>query len=178
MNVSTVAGVLRSPEALQEVVDHLETAGFDRSQFGVLASKAALDAGLGEASADALLENPATPTRALEEPESGGALRGALVGGLAYLGVTAAAGLVVLTGGGLGLVLAAIAGAGAAGGLVGALVAHGFDSEHARVIETQLEHGGMVLWVSPRDEAQRRAAVAELQRSGSAHILVHPETRH
>jgi hypothetical protein len=165
-----IAGVLPTAAALQGVIDDLETHGFDRSQFGVLASQDTLAADGGDAAA--LAADPKAHSEAGVEPESGGALTGALVGGLFYLGAAAAAGAVILTGGGLGLALAALVGAGGAGGLVGALVGHGFHQEQAELIESQIAAGGLVLWIQPRDDAQAEAAKAQLERAGATRIVV------
>jgi hypothetical protein len=165
-----IAGVLPTAAALQGVIDDLESQGFDRSQFGVLASKEALPAGDGDAAT--LAADPAAHSEAEIEPESGGALTGALVGGLFYLGAAAAAGAVILTGGGLGVALAALVGAGGAGGLVGALVAHGFHHEQAELIDSQIAAGGLVLWIQPRDDAQAQAAKVRLESAGAVKIVV------
>lgn len=163
-----IAGVLPSEAALQSVIDTLETEGFDRSQFGVLATKESL---AGGASAAALAATPRTPTEADDYPESEGAVAGGLIGGLTYLGAMAAAGAVILTGGGLGLALAAIVGAGGVGGLTGALVAHGFQADHAKFIEDQVALGGLVLWIQPRDAAQAGTARARLEAAGATKVL-------
>ncbi len=165
-----IAGVLPTAAALQGVIDELETHGFDRSQFGVLTSKATLAADGDDAAA--LAADPKAHSDAEVEPESGGALTGALVGGLFYLGAAAAAGAIILTGGGLGVALAALVGAGGAGGLVGALVAHGFHEEQAKLLEDQIAAGGLVLWIQPRDDAQADAAKAGLEGAGATSIVV------
>jgi len=167
-----VAGVLPSAEALQAVVDRLEVAGFDRAQFGVLATRAALFGHGRYATADELAADPSTPTAAVQGMESRGALTGTLIGGLSYVGGAAATAGVILTGGGLGLALAATLAAGGAGGLAGALAAHGFGQSHASMIHEQLEGGGIVLWVRPRDDQQERAVVAELDGAGATKIVV------
>jgi hypothetical protein len=164
-----IAGVLPSASALQSVIDVLETEGFDRAQFGVLAKEGAL---AGGSSATALAQAPETPTEADSYPETEGAMTGALIGGLTYLGAMAAAGAVVLTGGGLGLALAAIFAAGGAGGLTGALVAHGFQEDHAKFIDDQIALGGLVLWIQPRDAAQAATARARLEAAGATKIVV------
>lgn len=162
-----IVGVLPSAAALQSVVDRLAVSGFDRAQFGVLAAKDAFV----DKSALALANDRETPTDAELEPESEGALAGALIGGLAYVGAAAAAGAVILTGGGLGLALAALVGAGGAAGLAGALVAHGFHQEHADMICDQIAHGGLVLWIQPRDASQEANAVSELKAAGAQKIV-------
>jgi len=167
-----VAGVLPSAEALQAVIDRLEVAGFDRAQFGVLATRGALFGRGHYETADELAADPSTPTAAVQGMESRGALTGTLIGGLSYVGAAAATAGVILTGGGLGLVLAAILAAGGASGLAGALVAHGFGQSHASMIHQQLEGGGIVLWVRPRDDQQERAVVAELEGAGATKIVV------
>lgn len=167
-----VAGVLPSAEALQAVIDRLEVAGFDRAQFGVLATSAALFGHGHYETADELAADPSTPTAAVQGMESRGALTGTLIGGLAYVGAAAATAGVILTGGGLGLALAATLAAGGASGLAGALVAHGFHQSHASMIHDQLAGGGIVLWIRPRDDQQERAIATELERAGATKIVV------
>jgi hypothetical protein len=167
-----IAGVMPSVKALESVVDGLETQGFDRAQFGVLANEDALPVGENAA---ALAADPKVRTDADSYPETEGAVSGALIGGLAYVGAIAAAGAVILTGGALGVALAALAAAGGASGLVGALVAHGFEQDHARLIEDQLSRGGVVLWIQPRDEAQLNSAAAALKAAGATTIVGHAD---
>ena len=163
-----VVGVLPSATALQTTIDTLEVGGFDRAQFGVLAKGGDLS---GYKTAAQLALDPATRTEAEFEPESEGAVTGALIGGLFYVGAAAAAGAVILTGGGLGLALLALAGAGGAAGLTGLLVAHGFHKEHADMVSDQIARGGLVLWIQPRDETQAAAAVAALKAQGATNIV-------
>jgi hypothetical protein len=164
-----IAGVLPSEAASSRVVDALETEGFDRSQFGVLASRDALPA--GETAAE-IAADPTIQTDADSEPETEGFMSGAVIGGLMYAGAATAAGLVILTGGGLGIALAALIGAGGAGGLVGGLVAHGFHRQHAELIEDQVSRGGVVLWIQPRDAAQAKTAADQLKAQGADPIIV------
>jgi hypothetical protein len=164
-----IAGVLASEEALGRVVDALETEGFDRSQIGVLTSRDAVPAG---ESAAQIAADPKIRTDADSEPETEGFMSGAVIGGLMYAGAATAAGLVILTGGGLGIALAALIGAGGAGSLVGALVAHGFHKQHAEFIDDQVSRGGVVLWIQPRDAAQAKTATDALKAQGADPIIV------
>jgi hypothetical protein len=166
--IHRIAGALPSAEALNRVVDALETEGFDRAQFGVLASRDALPA--GESAAE-IAADPNVRTDANSEPETEGALSGAIIGGLMYAGAATAAGLVVLSGGGLGIALAALIGAGGASGLVAGLVAHGFHQQHAEFIEDQVSRGGVVLWIQPRDAAQAKTATEQLKAEGAEPII-------
>ena len=88
------------------------------------------------------------------------------------MGAAAATAGVILTGGGLGLAVAATLAAGGASGLAGALVAHGFHQSHASMIHDQLAGGGLVLWVRPRDGQQEHAIIAELEGAGATKVVV------
>ncbi len=166
-----IAAVFPSEASLQAAIDQLEVAGLDRAQLGVLAPQAG--AASGE-TADQLAADPHPPTCEVRDTESRGALAGALAGGLLYLGAVGAAGAIVLTGGGLGVALAALVGVGGAGGLVTGLAALGFHKEHAALIDAQLASGGLVLWVQPRDSAQAQTVDEVLKSAGAEKIVAHP----
>ena len=168
-----IAGVLPSVAALESVIGALETAGFDRSQFGVIANRDALPSG---EDAKAIAEDPTVHTDADTYSEAEGAVTGGLIAGLGYAAAAVAGGAVLLAGGGLAIGIAAILGAGGAGGLVGALVAKGFQADHAALIDDQIARGGVVLWIQPRDDAQAQAATTELKVAGADKIVVQQET--
>lgn len=109
-------------------------------------------------------------TRAPEGVAAGGSI-GAAIGGLA-VGL-AAVGAIALPGLGLfavGPLVAALAGAGAAGtagGIVGGLVGLGFDKTEARFYEEQVAAGNILLAVRCHDESEQARAkdILELTRS-------------
>jgi len=98
--------------------------------------------------------------KALKGAGVGGAVGGAV--GATLVGIAAAA--ATLTVPGLGLVIAgplagALAGGatgGAAGGLLGLLVGAGIPEERAKLYETELKEGGIVLGVKPRHDEDAR----------------------
>jgi hypothetical protein len=105
--------------------------------------------------------------KALEGAGVGGAVGGAV--GATLVGIAAAA--ATLTVPGLGLVIAgplagALAGGaagGATGGLVGMLVGAGIPEDRAKVYESDLKQGGIVLGVDPRNEDDSRYFDSEWQ---------------
>ncbi len=109
--------------------------------------------------------------KALEGAGVGGAVGGVVGGavGATLVGFAAAAAALAIPG--LGLVIVgplagAIAGAAAGattGGLVGLLVGAGIPEERAKVYETELKEGGIVLGVQPRHEADARYFETEWQ---------------
>lgn len=96
-------------------------------------------------------------TKAMEGAGTGAAIGGTTVG---ILGALAAIGTSVALPG-LGLILAGplvagLAGAGAggiAGGLIGSLIGWGIPEDHARRYENDVKNGGIVMGITPRNEA-------------------------
>ena len=89
-----------------------------------------------------------------------GAATGAAVGGVtgAIAGVLLAAGTIALPGIGLVIAgplaagLAGLGAGGAAGGLIGALVGAGIQEERAKLYESDVKNGGIVMGVRPRSD--------------------------
>ena len=78
--------------------------------------------------------------------------------GLVYAGATVAAGTVLISGGAIVAALVAATLAGGAGGIVGGLLAKWLGDNHTRYLQTQIDHGGLLLWVRTRDaRAEERA---------------------
>jgi hypothetical protein len=105
--------------------------------------------------------------KALEGAGVGGAVGGAV--GATLVGIAAAAASLTIPG--IGLVIAgplagALAGGAAgatAGGLVGLLVGAGIPEERAKLYETDLKEGGIVLGVRPRHDVDARYFETEWQ---------------
>lgn len=102
-------------------------------------------------------DDSAMGSKAMEGAGTGSAIGGtlgAIVGGIAAIGTN-----VLLPGLGLivaGPIVAALAGAGAGGltgGLVGALVGSGIPEEHARQYEEGVKNGGIVMGLTPKNDA-------------------------
>ena len=107
--------------------------------------------------------------KALEGAGVGGAVGGAL--GATVVGIAAAASTLAVPG--IGLVIAgplagALAGGAAgatAGGLTGLLVGAGIPEDRAKVYETDLKEGRILVGVQPRHEADTRYFETEWQRA-------------
>src|SRR5208283_4461599 len=113
--------------------------------------------------ASELEDDPKVPKRGYVSQEEVGAAEGAVIGGLMYVG----AGLL------LGPVAAAGAIGGGVGGLFGASLAKLIGDRHARHIEEQLKHGGLLLWVRVRDAEREKRAVEILSRRSGRDVHVH-----
>jgi len=167
------AALFDSQESFDAAVDTLLTHGFDRAQLSILATDRAVRDRLGHlyAPAEAIEDDPEAPRRAFVAREEWGAAEGGITGALIYVPV-AVAGLGV---GGLAAALA-MGGAAAGGGALGAWLSHRLGQRLAREIESQIEAGGILLWVRPFSEEQQQAALEILQQHGH-HAHLHALSR-
>ena len=168
-------GVFTSVNDLQEAIDELQSSGFHRAELSLLGSEEAVNERLGGgfASIRAVEQDPAVPRTAYVSPEAIGDAQGGIVGGLAYAGATVAAGAVVVSGGAIVAAIVAATLVGGAGGIVGALLAKWLGDNHAHYLQTQIDHGGLLLWVRTRDTKAEELAMDILKRHSSRDVHVH-----
>jgi len=173
--VREAVGVFSTPDTLQEAIDELMSSGFDRSDLSMLAAEGAIDEKLGHKYRKIieLEDDPIVPRCCYVSTEAIGDAEGWLVGGLMYVGATAATGAVVATGGTLALVIAAAALAGGVGSLLGALLAKSVGDSHANYLQEQLDHGGLLLWVRTWDAAAETRAVDILSKHSGGDVHIH-----
>ncbi|MEH2571806.1 hypothetical protein [Bradyrhizobium sp. AZCC 1708] len=172
--VREAVGVFASENDLQAAIDELLSSGFHRAELSLLASQDVVNEKLGSgASLRVVEDDPVVPRTAYVSPEAIGDAQGGIVSGLVYAGATAAAGTVLISGG--AVVVAVVVGAlvGATGGIVGALLAEWLGDNHAQYLQTQIDHGGLLLWVRTRDVRAEDRAVDVLKRHSSRDVHVH-----
>ncbi len=170
-----IIGVFHDERALQTAVDELLVAGFDRSAFSLPADCEAVERELGRAY-----------ERAAEIGDEGGAPRihyigrdsrveaqGVAIGVPAYVGATLAAALLAAAGAGILIVLAGAAAAGIGSGVAGAALARYIGRHHSRYLEGHLARGGLLLWITVRDDAQERVARSILERNAAEGVHGH-----
>jgi hypothetical protein len=113
-------------------------------------------------------------TKALEGTGAGSAIGGtlgAIVGAVAAIGTSIAIpGLGLLVAGPIAGALAGAGAGGIAGGLVGALVGAGIPEERAKVYETGLKEGGIVMGVHPRNPEDAEHLEREWKNYRGEHI--------
>jgi hypothetical protein len=173
--IREAVGVFDSPDKLQEAIDDLMSSGFDRAELSLLAAEETIDEKLGHKyrKVAELEDDPIVPRCCYTSTESIGDAEGGLIGGLMYIGATAAAGAVVATGGTLALVIAAAALAGGVGGLFGSLLAKWVGDHHAQHLQEQLDHGGLLLWVRTRSAEHEQRASRILSGHSGRDVHVH-----
>jgi len=175
LSLREAAGIFDDPADFDRAIEELLSSGFDRAEISVLASQAAVEAKLGhryERTAD-VLDEQGVPRISLIPKADVGNAKGLLIGGLVYIGALAAAGPIIVAGGSVAAAVGAALAAGGTGGVVGGFLGKLIGDTHGKLIEEQLEKGGLVLWVSLRDEAHERRAIDILRKHHASEIEAH-----
>lgn len=173
--IREAVGVFTAADKMEAAIEDLGEHGFDRAEISLLASEDAVKEKLGHRFRDtrSLEDDPKAPRTEFFSTEALGDAEGALIGGLMYAGALAAAGITVASGGAFGALLAATIGGGASGGLIGGVLAGMLGEDHAKKIEEQLKHGGLLVWVRTPTPGDEERAVDVLKRNGAQDVHVH-----
>ncbi len=173
--IREAVGFFATVDTFESAIDDLMSSGFDRAELSLLATEQSVEEKLGHKyqKVTELEDEAAIPRRSYVSTESVGDAEGGLIGGLLYVGAVAAAGAVAASGGTLAAVIGGAALAGGAGGLVGSILAKFVGDQHARDLQEQLDHGGLLLWVRTRDAAHEKRAVDILKKHSGRDVHVH-----
>lgn len=176
--VREVAGIVRTPEILENVVEALELAGFDRADIDIMADVATIHKRFGTmfVPLEEFADVPGAPRRGFIHRDDISTVRSEAFAVLFYVGATVAAMGIVASGGSLAAALAAAAAAGTASGSLGALAARYLGRDRAKLIETMIMRGGLVLWVRVRSEKAERRAEQIMRDGGAEAVRVHEIT--
>jgi hypothetical protein len=170
-----VVGVFSDGYALESAVAELLNSGFDLGDISLLAGEKAVASKLGHTyeKVEQVENDDKAPRIAYVPRESRGTKKGALVGALVYVGAAAAAGAVLASGGALAmLLLSGVVGA-EFGGLIGAVLGEYMDERHAKYLQEQLDHGGLLLWVRARNSALEETAMHILAKHSGRDVHAH-----
>lgn len=167
--IREVVAVFDDAEDLERAVFELETHGFDRAAFSLLATEHAVKEKLGREyqRVEEMEDRPDAPRETFFsrvsriEAEAGIVVALASFGGLAAAGIAASA---------ITIPVLIAAGTGAA---IGAVFSSSLHRHHAQRLEEQLSRGGLLLWISVRGPEQEQKAL-EILRAHPAHdVHVH-----
>jgi hypothetical protein len=173
--VREVVAVFHEAERFESAIDELLSSGFDRAGISLLASEQAVENKLGHrfAKTSDLMDEDDVPRSAFVSSAAIGDAEGALIGGLAYVGATVAAGAVVVAGGALTATIAAALIAGGSGGLLGSVLANWVGQHHADYLDKQIDRGGLLLWVRAWSAAEEKRAAAIMRKYCGGKVHVH-----
>jgi len=170
-----VVGAFQDPEALENAMSALTSAGWDHSDLSLLAQEEFLESKPPAAyrNSDQAADDPRVPHAAAmsdTDLRQGRTLATSIAGTLAAF---AASGVTILTG---GAALAAIAAAALAGtGAAATVNAIGRDiaSKREAFLREQVERGGILLWVRLRGKGEAVTACDILRRHGAVDVHTH-----
>ncbi|MBI1981459.1 MAG: hypothetical protein HYS63_07905 [Methylocystis sp.] len=173
-----VVGVFSDGYALESAVAELLNSGFDLGDISLLAGEKSVASKLGHTyeKVEEVADDDKAPRVAFMPRESRGVKKGALVGALVYVGAAAAAGAVLASGGALAMLLVSGVVGAEVGGLIGAVLGEFMDERHAKYLQEQLDHGGLLLWVRTRNSALEEAAGQILVKHSGRDVHAHEMT--
>ncbi len=173
--VREAVGVFADVKDFQHAVDELQSSGFDRHDLSMLANEKGIEGKLGKyyVRVHEAEDEPDAPRQAYRPPEDAGNAKGVLIGTPLYVAATTAAGIVAATGGALVATLGAIVVAGGAAGLIGYVFANKVDKKQQEDLMSQLDRGGLLLWVRTSTAECERKATEILAKHGASDIHVH-----
>lgn len=178
--VREAVAIFDSREALQQAIDDLSLAGFERHELSLLANDETIRERLGDVPrhVEQVAHDPDAPRQSFVSPEDTGSLQGVAAGFPAYVGAILATGAVLATGGTALAAAAAAAAAGAGGGAAGSFLSQWLSDKRNEPMLQQLDKGGILLWVNLRDADRERRALEILNRHAVKPAEVHdvPQT--
>lgn len=164
--IREVVAVFDGVDALDEAAYALQTRGFDRAAFSLLASEATVAEKLGHRYQQVrdVEDDPKAPRETFFSRIS------RLEADYLPAPILASVGVLALAG--AGSILAVLVAAGAAG-LVGAALGGMMHERHAIRVQEQLARGGLLLWINVRNASEEEMAL-EVLRAHTAHdVHVH-----
>lgn len=168
--VTEVVGIFEGKEALNAAIAELEATEFSREKLSVLGSQIALEEYFGktEVPPEQAGDDPAAPRTVPVHPEEEALGTAAMVGGGAYVG---AVGMAIAAGAAFSV--PAMLAAAAIGGGAGSILVKLFGDYYNEHIESQIDKGGLLLWVqTPTDELEQKAK-SILDKHGAQNIHTH-----
>jgi hypothetical protein len=168
-------GVFDSVESMQAAMYDLLIAGFSRFDISVLAGDEAVREKLGDAfwRSEELEDHPDAPRAAFVSEEAVGELEGAIAGGFFFLGSAIAMTALLTPLSTLAASVAAVAIGGAPGAVIGTLLARRVGQEHRDYYDSQLRHGGILVWVRTFTPEKEALAVKILEGHSGRDVHVH-----
>ena len=157
---TTVTAIFATRRDADRAADLLVRAGFSRSNISLLLAESARGQHFKVVEGDRGAEG------ALGGSFVGGTL-GGIAAGLVAIGIIAAPGLGLVAAGPLLAAFAGVGAGGAAGGLVGGLVGLGIPEHHAKVMDTKVTRGGILVAVATADTREQHAAEGALSHAGA-----------
>jgi hypothetical protein len=173
--VREAVAVFHSVEDMEAAIDELLTHGFNRAEISLLAGENSIREKFGHsiASTSEMEDDPGAPEVPYLSRESFGSPEGYSIGLPLYVGAVIGMVPVIASGGAIAAVIAATVLGGGVGAAIGGIFAHLIGKHHAEFLETQLEKGGILVWVRTRDSEHEERAQDVLSRHSAFDVHIH-----
>jgi hypothetical protein len=145
-----MTGMFRDRESAERAYNAMATRGYTRDDVNLLMSDEARRRHFGEDRPDTELGSKAAEGAGVGAAVGGGV--GALLGGLAAAGTIALPGIGLIAMGPIAAALAGGATGAVGGGLLGGLIGAGIPEDRAKLYDTGIREGNIVMGVTPRSE--------------------------
>lgn len=175
INIPEAVGVFDTFEDLQKAFYDLRMVGIHHSDISLLGDEKVLKEKLGEAywRSSELEDDPKAPRAHFVSEEAIGELEGAIAGGFFFVGSYIAMAAMLTPASTLAASIAAIAIGGSPAAVIGSLLARRVGKHHKEYYATQIEHGGILLWVRVRDKEHEDLAVKIMKGHSGRDVHVH-----
>ena len=168
-NANMMTAMFRDRDSAERAFNELRARGYDKDDINVVMSDEARKRHFSDTDNATELGN-----KSLEGAGAGSAIGGtlgAIVGAIAAIGTSIAIpGLGLIVAGPLAAGLAGAGAGGLTGGLIGALVGAGIPEERAKVYETGVKEGNIVLGFKPHNTEDARYFEEHFQKHKGEHI--------
>jgi hypothetical protein len=173
--VREVVAVFQNSDDLEAAIDKLASSGFARQNISVMAGHDVIADKLGHhfKQVKEIEDDAKVPEAYFVRDEEVSEAQAAAIGLPMYIGGAGGALAVAASGGALALAIAAATAGGLIGGGIGGVVAKALGDHHAKTIQSNLEAGGILLWVRVNDADEESKATQLLGESGGQDIHAH-----
>ena len=175
INIPEAVGVFNKFEDLQQAFYDLRMTGIHHSDISLLADAKVLKEKLGKAywRSTNLEDDPHAPRAHFVSEEAIGELEGAIAGGFFFVGSFIAMAAMLTPASTLAASIAAIAIGGSPAAVIGTLLARRVGKHHKDYYASQIEHGGILLWVRVHDKNHEELAVKIMKGHSGRDVHVH-----
>jgi hypothetical protein len=173
--IREAVGVFHAIDDMEVAIDELQEKGFDRAEISLLASEDTIREKLDHriTSTTELEDNPRVPVIPYLARESFGVLEGFSIGFPLYIGAILGFSPVIASGGAIAVAIAAGVLGGGGGAAIGGVLAYLIGKQHSDFLNSQLEKGGILVWVRTRDSAHEEKAKEILSRHSAFDVHIH-----
>jgi hypothetical protein len=170
-----VVGVFSDADALETAASELLASGFERTRISLLAGENAIVKKLGHKyeKVEELEDNLEVPRTVYRSKETFDLAKGALLGSLVSIGAVAAAGAIFASGGALAVTLGSGLLGAEVGGFISGVLGELIEGHHAKYLQEQLGHGGLLLWVRTTDDSEENCAKQILSQHSGRDVHAH-----